>query len=298
MQRKLTCGRPIILALLLAGVALIDGCVSSGAVPSDIRLPEYVKVLPPDPSLPRELAKFSGKWSGAWYWDGAYIADSLIVVEKIDKQSAMVFYAGIGRSERMLGQKWGSRYRAELIDGDLVFALGGSYATVIKLRVDASNVMHARGEFKSTYAGAAWVGTFRKIAGAEAAAVSDELRLPETVKVFAPDPSLPRELTKFSGKWRGSWNSEADGTYRGDAIIVVERIDEYSATIFYAVINRYGRKWAFRYGGKVIDGALVFVLENANAISLRVGGDKVMRAHAKDRKPEFNWVGAFESIRE
>lgn len=74
--------------LVVAGLAAIAVAALTPVGP----LPADLKIIPPDPSLPAAVKSLSGKWTGKWssYWGGW---DCLIIVEKIDKDSAQVVHA-------------------------------------------------------------------------------------------------------------------------------------------------------------------------------------------------------------
>ena len=48
--------------------------------------------------------------------------------------------------------------------------------------------------------------------------------LPDDVQIVQPDPSLPKELADFFGKWMGVGSS--------DTLCIVERIDEEKASLY------------------------------------------------------------------
>ena len=62
---------------------LIAGCAVSTPLPPD------VNVQTPVPSVPKEIAAFSGKWVGRW--DGRL--DGTLVVEKIEGRNAILVYS-------------------------------------------------------------------------------------------------------------------------------------------------------------------------------------------------------------
>ena len=78
-------------------VLLLAGCATTVAVP----LPPTVRIVPPAPTLPREVAAFSGKWVGAWVPDrdvatgprAGQRRDHILVVEEVTAAEATVIYA-------------------------------------------------------------------------------------------------------------------------------------------------------------------------------------------------------------
>lgn len=54
-----------------------------------IPLPSDIKIIPPSPDLPREIAAFSGQRIGIW---GGFL-NSILIVEEINEKEARVIYA-------------------------------------------------------------------------------------------------------------------------------------------------------------------------------------------------------------
>jgi hypothetical protein len=51
--------------------------------------------------------------------------------------------------------------------------------------------------------------------------------MPDDVQIVQPEPSLPKELSAFWGKWEGSNSSTGVNYY-----LIVEKIDEEKATLY------------------------------------------------------------------
>jgi hypothetical protein len=49
--------------------------------------------------------------------------------------------------------------------------------------------------------------------------------MPADLQIVQPDPSLPKELSAFFGKWEGNSSS-------GDFFVIVEKIDEEKASLY------------------------------------------------------------------
>ena len=88
------------LASLLTALVLVaaSGCAtvtsqpSSGAsqLPQGVPLPPNITIEPPDPTLPKELAAFSGIWVGAWRGTHPFsvgYVDAVVIVESITPQT-------------------------------------------------------------------------------------------------------------------------------------------------------------------------------------------------------------------
>ncbi len=98
-------------ATVLLGLLLVlAGCAATG--PVTLPGPTDVKITPPAPSVPAEIAAFSGTWEGAW---GGTLASRLIV-EEVDNQSARVVYAWDDDSQGRFKGGW-SRVRAKVSPG-------------------------------------------------------------------------------------------------------------------------------------------------------------------------------------
>jgi hypothetical protein len=102
-------GAYFFIALLM--VVLSSGIVYGGSVP----VPNDFKIIPPDSSLPKELALFSGKWKGVWYnlQDSSGSLDAVLIVEKIEDKSAVVVYCWGDSSEWRVKNGW-RRYTADI----------------------------------------------------------------------------------------------------------------------------------------------------------------------------------------
>jgi hypothetical protein len=77
--------------------------------------------------------------------------------------------------------------------------------------------------------------------------------LPDDLNIVQPDPSLPKELAAFSGKWEGKAGSR-------EFFLIVEKIDQEKATLRLSngpgwetmqakVIKEYG-KWKIWFNGR------------------------------------------------
>ena len=65
--------------------------------------------------------------------------------------------------------------------------------------------------------------------------------MPDGLQIVQPDPSLPKELSAFFGKWQSIARPE-------DFFVIVEKIDEEKASLYvwYAPVDRSGVSWARR----------------------------------------------------
>jgi len=74
--------------LLALGVLVGGITLQAVAMPT---LPNDLNIIPPDPSLPKELAAFSGKWHGVINW-GNRSREIAIIFEKISEKEASIYY--------------------------------------------------------------------------------------------------------------------------------------------------------------------------------------------------------------
>ena len=67
----------------------IAPAIAGSQLPSDVPLPGDLAVVPPGPDVPSKHAAFSGVWSGQWQ----QTLNHVLVVERVEKSSAVVVYA-------------------------------------------------------------------------------------------------------------------------------------------------------------------------------------------------------------
>ena len=72
---------------MLTLIAILLMAVVTVAAPP---MPNDAQIVQPDPSLPKELAAFSGKWEGIDFSFGQKI-EFFLIVEKIDKEKASLY---------------------------------------------------------------------------------------------------------------------------------------------------------------------------------------------------------------
>jgi hypothetical protein len=74
----------LVLTVSVALVSILSCPMVMAAPPS---MPNDVQMVQPDPSLPKELAAFLGKWEGATGWSKFFL-----IVEKIDEGNATLYW--------------------------------------------------------------------------------------------------------------------------------------------------------------------------------------------------------------
>lgn len=121
--------------LTILALAFISGCAT-------VQLPADMKVMSPAPHLPKEIAAFSGKWTGNW--DGQL--DHVLVVEELDAQEARVIYAwGSGTFPWGKTPSGWTRVSGEITGEELKLRVPHTGATVI-YRMEADGTLAATQE--------------------------------------------------------------------------------------------------------------------------------------------------------
>ena len=78
----------LVLLVFAMVLGLVFGLMAPGSAGSnDVPLPSDINIVPPNPSLPKEVAALSGKWEGSWTRGRSMI----LVVEKIISENEMQF---------------------------------------------------------------------------------------------------------------------------------------------------------------------------------------------------------------
>jgi hypothetical protein len=95
----------IVLALSIVSVSILFSTMAMAAPP----MPDDLQMVQPDPSLPKELSAFFGKWQGI-----SGKEEFFVVVEKIDKEKASLYIWRTG-NPRMGSPGW-RRAKAEVIE--------------------------------------------------------------------------------------------------------------------------------------------------------------------------------------
>ncbi len=77
--------KALFLAVAVVFVVIMGTAAGVMAVPS---MPDDLSIVQPDPSLPKELAAFSGKWGGGRIRS----TDFFMIVEKINEEKATLYF--------------------------------------------------------------------------------------------------------------------------------------------------------------------------------------------------------------
>ena len=115
-------------------LVLLAGCVM-------VPLPTDVRIVPPSPGIPGEVAAFSGKWQGVW--DDTL--DHILVVEEITGTEAVVVYAW-GDSQAWRMSRGFNRLKGAF-DGATLIVKSARPATVT-YRMRADGKLDARYEWQ------------------------------------------------------------------------------------------------------------------------------------------------------
>lgn len=146
MERRRSAPAAFLFALAVFATACATG-------PSAMQLPADTRIVPPAPSVPEELARFSGKWSGAWYGarTGAFMGDQILVVEKVNSSTATVVSAYSGSAQYQVPART-FRIEAPFNDGRLVISGATGTATYTLEDADTLSAVlkNAQGELRGT----------------------------------------------------------------------------------------------------------------------------------------------------
>jgi hypothetical protein len=74
--------------VVLAVSIVLVGILFCPMVVAAFPMPDDVQIAQPDPSLPKELSAFLGKWEG---YESGTTTDYFLIVEKIDEEKASLY---------------------------------------------------------------------------------------------------------------------------------------------------------------------------------------------------------------
>ncbi len=124
----------IIVLILSVGFLFHQAWAQQASIPSDLEFPSDIKIIPPDPSIPKEIAAFSGVWVGKWQ-NGRNHA---LIVKEIKGNTAEVIYLW-GIDPQTFGSRSGSRSTSgTFANGQLKVSLAGKYDAYYKLADDGT----------------------------------------------------------------------------------------------------------------------------------------------------------------
>jgi hypothetical protein len=106
----------------------------SATPPSETSLPSEFRLVPPDATVPQQLAAFSGKWSGVW--DG--ILAHVLVVEEIAPPDAVVIYGWGNAPQWHIDQSGWERVPGEFVEGTLKLSLRRPATVLYRMQPDGT----------------------------------------------------------------------------------------------------------------------------------------------------------------
>ena len=106
----------------------------SATPPSEAALPSEVRRVPPDATVPQQLAAFAGEWSGVW--DG--ILAHVLVVEEIAPPDAVVIYGWGQAPPWHIDQSGWERVPGEFVEGTLQLSLRRPATVLYRMQPDAT----------------------------------------------------------------------------------------------------------------------------------------------------------------
>jgi hypothetical protein len=205
----------------LVGLAMMCAACTGGAggMVQELQLPADVDIVAPGPTVPPELAAFSGVWGGRWQgstYGQPWALDALVVVERIAASGAANGRYIIGDSPY---QRAGSgRFAGTIANNRLTWTVGQArYEFVL-----GENGLLKGGIYRGGVQDIADISMtkMQQVARRTAAAITiPALQLPEGTRIVPPDPAVPAHISAFAGKWGGIWNNVLP------SLLVVESVD-------------------------------------------------------------------------
>lgn len=208
----------ILCSLILYVPLILLGCATT---PQFTPLPLGVKVNPPTPDLPNNIAAFSGTWYGIWDVGPS----TTLVVEKIKPPEASVIY-----STGPFGKEWegGFRhYKGRIEPGKLEVTNPERRITITYLLSDSGETLE--GTLK-TSTSIIYVTMRRQppTTPSKPPSVTTHTPLPMNLRIIPPQPDLPRNIAAFSGTWYGIWDNGHSTTF------MIEKIDPPEVVCIYS----------------------------------------------------------------
>lgn len=240
-------------AWLAAALSLAACTGTTGGSVQDLAVPSDTNIVAPGPTVPPDLAAFSGVWGGLWKgssYGQPWSVDALMVIERIGSDGNFLGRYVIGDAPGYFSAR-AFRISGTILNGTLVWSGGGTRYEFV--RDEASRLKGAiyRGGVRDL----ADVTMTRRTEYARRPAmpfVMPDLPLPAGTAIQPHDPGLPPELRAFVGKWGGTW----DGIL--PSLVVVERVDAFGGArgVYIWGDTPDIRAGSSRFRGQVADGVL------------------------------------------
>jgi len=266
----------VFLAVLLVVVAMFF--VVACATTSQFTPLPWIKVAPPSPDLPKNIAGFSGIWYGVW--DNGRL--TTLVVKKIKPPEVDVIY-----SWGPLGKKREGGFIQQvgkIESGKLIIVVDPERGiTITYLLSDDGEEL--KGEFR--LANSINYVTMKRQPYTVSPAASQFTPLPLEVRIVPPSPDLSKEIAGFSGTWYGVW----DGIH--STTLVTEKIDPPEVITVYSwgKIRDIEEGWR-RYIGKIEPGKITVVSEKDLSITYTLSddGEKLEGEYRRPSKSQISCV--------
>jgi len=224
-MKRLSVFSSVFLGLVL--VWLLVGYVTLSFAASQFTpLPLEVRIVPPSPNLPKEIAVFSGTWYGIW--DNGNT--TTLVVEKIEPPIAIVIYS-------WGGQKGGWRRSEWKIGPNKLDDSEGGITITYFLSDDGKTLegtyIRRDKQTRINYT------TMQRDIPVSQSTISNPTPLPE-LRIIPSSPDLPKDIAGFSGIWYGVWDNGRKTT------LVVEKIEPPIAIAVYSYGEYKGKDGGWR----------------------------------------------------
>jgi len=208
-------------------------------------LPIEVKIIPPSPGLPNDIAAFSGTWYGIW--DG--IHSTTLVIEKIDPPEVVAIYSW-GKFKDIEGG-W-RRHIGKIELGKITVVSEKDLSITYTLSDDGEKL---EGEYRRPSKSQINYVTMQRQPPTSTVTFSTEgtlTPLPVNIKIIPPISNISSNIAAFSGIWQGVWDNGRATT------LVVEKIKPPEAIAIYSYGPWKKEKGGWRrYIGMIDSGRLI-----------------------------------------
>ena len=231
-MKKLNIFFGLVLVWLLIGYVTLSFAASQFTP-----LSREVRIIPPSPSLPKDIAGFSGIWYGVWDNGNA----TTLVVEKIEPPIAIVIYSWGGQKGGWRRSEW--KIGPNKLENDSEGGITITYFLSDDGKTLEGTYIYRDKQTRINYT------TMQRDIPVSLPTVSNTTPLPWGIKVVPPSPDLPKEIAGFSGTWYGIWDNGRATT------LVVEKIEPSAAIAVYSYGEYKGKdggwtrwEWTLRPG--------------------------------------------------
>lgn len=205
-MKRLSISFGLVLVCLLVGYVTLSFAASQFTP-----LSREVRIIPPAPDLPKDIAGFSGTWYGIWDNGNA----TTLVVEKIEPPIAIVIYSWGGQKGGWRRSEW--KIESGKLD-ELVSLESGITITFTYFLSDDGKTLEGTYIRRDKQTRINYT-TMQRDIPVSLPTISNPTPLPPELRIIPSSPDLPKEIAGFSGTWHGVWDNGRKTT------LVVEKIE-------------------------------------------------------------------------